>query len=253
MGTTPIYGIRYPEPTTKAYLLPESFQNLALDTEGALSAAAIPPAVPAPVMVAATAAARDLYWGIPANNTQRQTLQNKGATTIRTDLGYTEQYYNLYNASTNPGGALVSGWSPISGTAIGAKLSRNSTAFSLANSAYTQLTSVGFSTIVARGGVTVTTGSDTRITIPTPGLYRISAFLYASGAGQRILAVTKNAAAPEGVGDIVRFQPPVVSLFEPLLAGDILRFFGYQDSGASLPLPVGGALNQLMVDYMGPV
>ena len=41
----------------------------------------------------------------------------QGNTVIRTDKGYTEQYFGLYNAGTNPGGATVAGWYPVHGKA----------------------------------------------------------------------------------------------------------------------------------------
>lgn len=39
----------------------------------------------------------------------------QGITCIRTDKGWTETYYELYNSSTNPSGASVAGWYPVSG------------------------------------------------------------------------------------------------------------------------------------------
>lgn len=64
--------------------------------------------------VASSQAARDSYWGIPSTSAQELALQNKGARTVRTDLGYTEQYFGAYNVSTNPGGrAEGAGWTPV--------------------------------------------------------------------------------------------------------------------------------------------
>lgn len=39
----------------------------------------------------------------------------QGITCIRTDKGWTETYYELYNSSTNPSGAAIAGWYPVSG------------------------------------------------------------------------------------------------------------------------------------------
>lgn len=63
--------------------------------------------------VASSQAARDSHWGVPANATQQLALQNLGARTVRTDSGITEQYFGLYNVSTNPGGRDSAGWYPI--------------------------------------------------------------------------------------------------------------------------------------------
>jgi hypothetical protein len=114
-GHTPTFGIPYPDATTKGKNLPTELQAMAAGVEAALVAASVPPVTPAPVMVAATAAARDAYWGVPATEAARVTLQGRGATTIRTDKGWTERYYATYNASTNPGGATPAGWYPIEG------------------------------------------------------------------------------------------------------------------------------------------
>lgn len=60
--------------------------------------------------VASSQAARDSRWGIPANAGEQIALQNSGARTVRTDLGLTEQYFGVYNSSTNPGGRDTAGW-----------------------------------------------------------------------------------------------------------------------------------------------
>ena len=70
----------------------------------------------ASTFVASSAAARNSYWGVPANATEQLALQNKGARTVRTDLGITEQYFGVYNASTNVGGRDVAGWYPTNRT-----------------------------------------------------------------------------------------------------------------------------------------
>lgn len=111
-ATTPVYGIPYPTATTKAKDLPAELAAMGAGVEAALLAASIPPATPAAVRVAASAAARDAYWGVPSTEAQRIALQNRGATTIRTDKAWEERYYATYNAATNPGGASTPGWYP---------------------------------------------------------------------------------------------------------------------------------------------
>ena len=90
-GITPEYGIRFPTGATKQINLGAELETMAADIERALIAAEVAPVTPAAEMVAATAAARDAYWGTPATATARRTLQNLGATTIRTDTGITER------------------------------------------------------------------------------------------------------------------------------------------------------------------
>ena len=114
-GTTPAYGIRYPDGSTKAVNLGAELGQMATDVERALAAASLQPVTPAPMMVAQTAAARDAYWGVPGNETARRVLQGLGAQTVRPDKGWTEQYFATYDATTNPGGAAAAGWYPVSG------------------------------------------------------------------------------------------------------------------------------------------
>lgn len=63
--------------------------------------------------VAASATARDAHWGTPTTGAAQILLQNKGARTVRTDTGYTEQYHGVYNATTNTGGRTTAGWYPV--------------------------------------------------------------------------------------------------------------------------------------------
>lgn len=70
------------------------------------------------IFVATSSTARDAYWGVPATESARLVLQNKGATTLRPDLGFTEIYLATYNASTNKGGANPAGWYPIDDSSI---------------------------------------------------------------------------------------------------------------------------------------
>lgn len=63
------------------------------------------------------------YWapvGIPvcSGSTVRDSFfpnPKQGITCIRTDKGWTETYYELYNSSTNPSGAAIAGWYPVAG------------------------------------------------------------------------------------------------------------------------------------------
>lgn len=67
---------------------------------------------------AGTTAQRDAYWntpaGIPADATAGRALQDKGASWRNASTGFTEEYFALYNVTTNPLGAVTAGWWPIS-------------------------------------------------------------------------------------------------------------------------------------------
>lgn len=74
-------------------------------------------ALEAAIYVAASSAARDAHFGTPANATARLALQNAGALCIRTDKGWTEQYFaNTTDGGSNPGGVTTAGWYPLAGS-----------------------------------------------------------------------------------------------------------------------------------------
>jgi hypothetical protein len=77
--------------------------------------------------VAASAAARDSRWGVPTTIADQRILQNLGARTVRTDTGFTEQYFASYNATNNPGGAASAGWYPVAGSYPYARLLKSNT------------------------------------------------------------------------------------------------------------------------------
>jgi hypothetical protein len=113
-GVTPIYGIRYPNSTTKAKDLGSELGIMGDDIERALQAAAIPAVTNARFVVAATTAARNAYFGTPATAAAQRTLQDSGATCYRADRGWTEQYF-APAAVDYPQGVTTAGWYPVNG------------------------------------------------------------------------------------------------------------------------------------------
>lgn len=112
---TPKFGIRYPRPTAPAAKLPTAFEHIATDLDTALELGGKEPGGGGPFHVATSAAARDAFWGIPSTPADQRALQDRGASTVRTDLGYTERYFATYDAATNPGGRSTAGWYPVEG------------------------------------------------------------------------------------------------------------------------------------------
>lgn len=109
----PPYGIRKPKAGAPANRLPLMIDRIAEDVTEALVTFGLPPVITGTPVVAASQTARDAHWGIPINATQRLALQNLGAKTIRTDLGYEERYFaTITDGGTNPGGAMIPGWYP---------------------------------------------------------------------------------------------------------------------------------------------
>jgi hypothetical protein len=105
------YGIRYPRPGSKAFKLATRFQRIAEDVSSALAIFGLPTVVTGTPVVALSQGGRDAHWGIPTNATQRRALQDRGALTIRADLGTTERYFaGLTDGGANPGGHTLAGW-----------------------------------------------------------------------------------------------------------------------------------------------
>lgn len=78
-----------------------------------------------PHLVAADTTERDAYWGAPATAAERRALQDAGATTIRLDTGWVEQYYaGPTDGGSNPGG-FGPGWFPIAGRLPKARLTKS--------------------------------------------------------------------------------------------------------------------------------
>ena len=127
---------------------------------------------------------------------------------------------------------------------ITALLERSTTAYSLPNGAYTQLTGTQLTTVSALGA-TVSGGA---ITVPVDGVYQIDSAVsfVANGAGGRQFTVNKNSTSAgtnailfNGVaGTSTSAQSVAGSKRIPLLAGDVIRMFIYQNSGGPLELPV---------------
>lgn len=99
MASTPNFGIVYPDGASQMTPIQAPFAALASSVDDALS---------------------ELEGSIPnrsvANNAERDALfpnPQQGDSVYIRNKGWTERYYNVYNASTNPGGALVAGWSAI--------------------------------------------------------------------------------------------------------------------------------------------
>jgi hypothetical protein len=141
-------------------------------------------AVDQSTMVFASSAARSAALAAPS----------QGMVSWLNDSGTAWQYFELYNASTNPGGASAAGWYPISGAAMFYGTATKSTA----NSTTETLGAAGFlytEIIDPLGWHSAATNTD-RITPTVAGLYRITPTIqWASGAaGDRRVTINKNGA-----------------------------------------------------------
>jgi len=152
----------------------------------------------------------------------------QGNSVFRTDVGYEERYYSLYNVSTNPGGVSVAGWYPVSGKLPKALARRSTTAVTLSTGWADRSATANWTTLFADNVVTYANGW----IVPVTGYYEVSVAIAASDTVG--VAVAPNT-APTGqtatgvflssVGGAVAFATGSVRArsFVRLTAGDVLK------------------------------
>jgi len=169
-----------------------------------------------------------------------------GNTVFRTDVGITEVYYSLYNASTNPGGAKAAGWYPAPGSAMfHGTASRSATsgsefAVGSAGYLYTEL-------VDSLAWHSAVTNTD-RIVPTVAGLYRVSATVQfgTNAVGSRTILFRKNAVE---VARSTQGATPPTGSFVTSMNGttDYVVISVFQDSGSSLT-----AAAQVSVEFLKP-
>lgn len=170
-GVTPLYGIRYPNGTTKAKDLGLELGTMGSDIEQALQTAGVSPVIEGQIITAPSAAARDGYFGVPATESERLALQARGATCLRTDMGWTEQFFATYSTATNPQGTTLPGWYPVAGNLPTCMVSK-STAQNTGAGSYA-MSLLGFDLESFDPLNMHTAANPTRITFPIGGIYRV--------------------------------------------------------------------------------
>jgi hypothetical protein len=250
-GTTPIYGIRFPNSTTKVKDLGAELGVMGGDIEAALQAAGISPVVSGQVISAKTDAARDTYFGKPTTEAERLALQIQGPVVVRTDKGWTEQYYATYNAATNPQGATPAGWYPVSGQLpIGVLAGGSDQSIPNAVSAMTPPT-----TLLPVQSLVNMTGQAAVLTAPIAGLYRATANItwLNNATGARLIYFRDQAGAVRfsySAGGYATAQGTTgTTVYLKLVAGNTLSPVLYQNSGAALNAIALGS--QFALEYVG--
>jgi len=166
-------GLGYKAFTTGEVLTAANLQGYAVDQS---------------VMVFASAAAR----------TTALASSSQGMVSFLNNSGTTWIYYGLYNASTNPGGALAAGWYPTGNTAV---LFGTATRTTVSLTSY-KIGDAGFTLAekVDNLGWHNPSSNPTRFTPNVEGLYEFSVSVqYASntvGTIRRILALKNGSATP---------------------------------------------------------
>ncbi len=241
-GSTPVYGIRYPDQATKLKALGGELAQMGGDIERALQTAAIPPVSNPQIVTAPSAAARDQYWGVPATEADRLTLQAKGAQTVRTDLGTTEQYFATYDATTNPVGRTPAGWYRVAGALYHAEFTAQLTA--VAEGGPVQIGVLAPDAAMTPRAGFATPGASGVLTLQA-GLYAISffmAFVMSDGTtaqpatGRTFIDVQNAAGVPLARANMVPPEDKVLvgvpNLYMP--SSGSVRFALYKTTGGSL-------------------
>ncbi len=135
----------------------------------------------------ASAAARDALYPAPV----------QGNRVFRSDGGWEEAYYGLYNASTNPAGMTPAGWYPIAGSLPKYAVWRNISS-NLPTGVWTNWQWTAGTILENRGGFSVVVGAPTNIVVPYRGWYDVTFKQeWAAGdAGDRFLRIDSNGTAP---------------------------------------------------------
>jgi len=204
-----------------------------------------------------------MKFATDAARTSALASPTQGMRSFLSDSNTLWQYYEVYNSSTNTGGAATAGWYPAEGTTLFAG-KRSNTSLSIATATYTV---VSFNTFSCAGSTSNTTTiqinsatAPSTFTVRQNGWYRLSMNVpmgaWSSTAGAaRAMAANRNSAtyststltqqtetgttAPQVMTDTATVL---------LATGDVLRFFIYQDSG-------GNATNNdtnFSIEYLRP-
>ncbi|MFJ3393997.1 hypothetical protein [Leifsonia aquatica] len=258
-GTTPVFGIPYPDGTTKAYKLGQELRDMGLGMEAALVAAGIPAVTNPDRIVASSDLARNTHFGTPTTDADRLALQRRGAECVRTDKGWTERFFGPYNATTNPSGVNLSGWYPVdgqlpAGKSIGGAGSANTVPSGVATVLSNSALAGTWGGSRQRGGLAFDAAAGTW-TVPYTGLYTISAGfgLATSTAGGRQVVVNRNS-TDFGQNRLAWSNNPgnafaAISRQVLLVAGDVLRAFAFHDAGGPLTVRFGDFTTYFDVCY----
>lgn len=192
--------------------------------------------------VFASASARDTAYAKASAAYRLNTAQ-----VIRSDTGRLEQYFNLYNSSSQPQGAAVAGWYPIAGKPITARVITSTTQS-------TQATANAFAVVLWSSDLENSgmwsSGAASRVTITQPGLYQITGRFRISNAdayGGIFVSGTYYQKTEQGCTNIATVQTSS-TLYLP--AGAYVELgFARTGAGASAMIVAGTGME---VTYIGP-
>lgn len=181
----------------------------------------------------------------------------QGNSVHRLDRGWTERYFGLYNATTNPGGASSAGWYPVSGKMPYA-VARGVTTAGVTHSSWS-IGAIGFTPTGSFefGGFTASGASNYYVGVPFPGLYDIQAYASfsssANGSNRAVRITLDNATVIPAIYEVRRHLVSgsayaINGSFLSTAVGTNVQLQLFQDSGGSL----NTTDRVLSLRYLGP-
>lgn len=189
------------------------------------------------------------------SDTERNTIfpsPVQGNSVMRPDKGWIEQYFQAYNATTNPSGATPAGWYPTMGATPGVVLYRAPWG-TTAGAGVQNIFATGTTTNYITPGITL--ASNGTLSFANPGVYNMTneAAWPANTSGQRNLSwagtatgLTNNTGNIVGSG-VAEGQHSVQNVFSITSPGQTVQPQLVQNSGVALTVR-----NSLIISYMGP-
>lgn len=196
--------------------------------------------------------AATVYARSASNRDAIITSPKQGMSAFNNATGCMETYYELYNSSTNPGGASVAGWYPVQGNLP--KLSViTSTAQTLTSTA-AAITFGGTLTQDIENNISFNKSTGT-VTINQPGMYRVTGMftVNATTSGSKVINIYKNGAGVlSQVVTTAVITPMEISTVLKLVSTDTINIYG--SANVSTTTVVSGATyyTYMSVEYMGP-
>jgi hypothetical protein len=190
-----------------------------------------------------------MVFGSSAARTAALAAPSQGMVSWLNDSGTAWQYFELYNASTNPGGASAAGWYPISGAAMffgtATRSAASATNYSVgaASYLYTEI-------IDPLGWHSASTNTD-RITPNVAGVYRVTSTVSftnnATNSRRTELLLNGSSFGTNFTTAIFGNNVQASSILQLNGSTDYITVTAYQDSGSSLT-----ALARVGVEFLRP-
>lgn len=181
-----------------------------------------------------------MKFATTADRTTALATPTQGMTSWIDATTSSEQYYAIYNASTNVNGAKTAGWYPLSGQAIfyatASRSAASGTTYSIGASGYS------YTELIDNYNWHDGTTNPDRITPTVQGIYRanVTVSFTANASGNRVCSISKSgsAIASNGQAPGLGSQIECTTLVYMNGSTDYLVFQTVQDSGSSLTAAV---------------